>query len=91
MEKPRFTPAATIVAVLVGMSSFGTSLTLDDDITVNVPEGETVTYRKLLGNGHTLTKTGAGQLVFDLNLNKKAIFDIREGGVRIRQEAPRRS
>lgn len=88
MKKTRFTPAATIIAVLVGLSSFGTSLTLDDDITVNVPEGETVTYQKLLGNGHTLTKTGAGQLVFDLILNKKAVFDIREGGVRIRQEAP---
>lgn len=81
MMNSRFASAVMIFSALVGWSVFGDSLTLDKDVTVNVPEGETVTYKRLLGDGHTLTKTGPGRLVFSMIRNEKAVFDIREGSV----------
>ena len=65
-----------------------TPLSLDSDMTVDVPDGTTVTYATLDGGAYTLTKTGGGTLVFETISNAAAKVVVSAGALDVRTAVP---
>ena len=65
-----------------------TPLSLDSDMTVDVPDGTTVTYATLDGGAYTLTKTGGGTLVFETISNAAAKVVVSAGVLDVRTAVP---
>ncbi len=63
-------------------------LSLDSDMTVDVPSGDTVMYSTLSGGAYTLTKTGGGTLVFETISNAAAKVVVSAGALDVRTAVP---
>jgi len=76
------------VALGTGMLYASQPLSLDSDLTVDVPSGSTNTYSTLAGGSYTLTKTGGGALVFETISNSTARIVVSAGALDVRTAVP---
>ena len=85
MMKTLLCPA---VALCAGALCASVPLSLDSDMTVDVPSGDTVMYSTLSGGAYTLTKTGGGTLVFETISNAAAKVVVSAGALDVRTAVP---